>query len=91
MEPVLVVLIVFSSILALTKMNLDFRRSKMISEFSSGSLRTSEIKELIREAVDDAIQPLIEMLEDREKLLTPSEKRLLEEPRHDVSSTESQV
>lgn len=91
MEPVLVVLIVFSSILALTKMNLDFRRSKMISESSSGSLRTSEIKELIREAVDDAIQPLIEMLEDREKLLTPSEKRLLEEPRHDVSSTESQV
>ncbi len=91
MESVLVVLIVFSSILALTKMNLDFRRSKMISESSSGSLRTSEIKELIREAVDDAIQPLMEMVEEREKVLTTSEKRILEEPRHDVSSTESQV
>ncbi|GMQ80890.1 MAG: hypothetical protein BMS9Abin05_0319 [Rhodothermia bacterium] len=89
MESVLVVLIVFSSILLLAKMNLDFRRSKLMSGSASGSLRTSEIKELIREAVDDAIQPLMDKLEDREQLLGQSEHRMLEEPEADFAKTKS--
>ncbi len=90
MEPVFVILIVFSSILLLTKMNLDFKRSKLMSGSANGSLRTSEIKELIREAVDEAIQPILDKLEDREQLLGQSEHRMLEEPEPDSAMEKSQ-
>jgi hypothetical protein len=66
MTPVLIVAIVFSFVALMVKMNLDFKRTQLIDRGSGGhdGLRTSELKALIREAVEEANRPLLERLDD---------------------------
>ena len=80
MEPVFVLIVVFASILMLTKMNLDFKRNKLVSGAGDGSLKQSEIKQLIQDAVDEAIRPVLDKLDEQQKQISVSNQRLLEEP-----------
>jgi len=90
MEPVLIVLIVFTSVLALIKMSLDHKsKTLMAQQGDGGSLGTSELKQLIREAVDEAIEPIIERLDRPEKRLTESDQLLLDEPSAELHSEDS--
>ncbi len=81
MEPVFIVLIVFMSVLAVIKMSLDHKRKALMAhQGDGGSLRTSELKQLIREAVDDALEPIIERLDQQGSGLAEGDHLLLDEP-----------
>jgi len=68
MLPAIVVAVVFGSALMVVKMALDFNRDKMLAESSreGSSLRVSELEELIEAAVEKAVAPLHERLEELE-------------------------
>jgi hypothetical protein len=86
MEEILIPLFAFSFIYLTIKMILDYKKSKLNQ--SSGeadrSLEMSELKALIREAVEEAQEPLfarLEALEGRRPELPPAERApLLEIP-----------
>ena len=88
MEEALVVMIVFGSIIAVVKLILDFQKEKHKARaLSSGSsTTTSELKQLMREAVDEAIEERFGRLEKRlDKLETP---RQLAAPVHHTEEME---
>jgi hypothetical protein len=76
MEPVFVLIVIFSSALLALKLSLDHKRQKMISGSSTegNSLGTGELKRLIREAVDESVFPLLERVEKAETRLDESEQ-----------------
>lgn len=66
-----ILLIVFGSIVFSLKMILDYRRDRITAIGSrpnreEGSLGASELKRLIREAVDDSVRPLTERVRELE-------------------------
>ncbi len=90
MVDVLIVLIVFSSVLAVIKMSFDYKRRALTAhQGDGGSLRTSELKQLIREAVDDALEPIIERLDQQGIGLAGSDQLLLDEASAETLSEES--
>ena len=74
MAPVLIVLIVFSFVAFIVKMGLDHEREKRSLDVSStqNSLTTSELRRMIRDAVDDANQDLKKRLDTVERRLERS-------------------
>lgn len=82
MEPVLVILIVFSFVTIMVKMNLDYKRSKLLHQEGGedNSLRMSELKALIQEAVEEVAAPLHERLE-------ALETRVDEQEAHQIKAT----
>lgn len=88
MTPVFIVAIVFGFVSLIVKMNLDFQREKMGRlPGAEAGLRTSELKALIREAVEEANRPLLDRLDDLEaqlesdrQLIASTPPRLLEGP-----------
>lgn len=90
MEPVLIVLIVFSSVAFMLKTMLDYRRSKLIAgPAEKGTLGTSELRLMIQEAVAEAVQPLVDRLDATENQVNSNSQRMLDEPLRDIESVES--
>lgn len=82
MEDVLLVFIIFGSIVAIVKLALDYAREKQRGSSSAtggSSLTSSELKAIMQEAVDDALD---ERFERFERLLEE-----MEEPRLIPAST----
>ena len=80
MSPVLILLVIFSFVALIVKMAMDHEKEKfkiMGGKNSENSLGTSELKQLIREAVSDAVAeanaPLVARLEklEQRKALPP--------------------
>ncbi len=86
MEDILIPLFAFSFVYLTIKMILDYKKSKLNQSSGAGdrSLEMSELKALIREAVEEAQEPLfarLEALEERRPELPPAERApLLEIP-----------
>ena len=78
MDPfiVLIVAIEVVFIVLMTKIILDYRRAKADREASAMSLTTSELKQLIQEALEETTTPLQQRLDDNERLLALMEERL---------------
>ncbi len=89
MAPVLIVLIVFMSVLAIVKMSFDWSRAHKARLGDGGSLRTSELKQLIREAVGEALEPVIDRLDEQDRRLTDNDRLLLDEPSSETLTEES--
>ncbi len=79
MLPVFILLVIFSFIALMVKMDQDLKREKMRAESGGNSLGTSELRGLIQEAMHDANAPLEERLD-----LIEAHMRQL--PDHDVES-----
>ncbi len=86
-EDIFIPLIFFAFIFMTVRMILLHRRQTLAKKLEaqtstteSGSLRTSELKTLIREAVEEANIPLVERVEAIEHLLEHDAPRLLAEP-----------
>ncbi len=78
MEPVLIVAIIFASLIAMTKMSIDHARWKLSNRqrpelpagsVSGESLTTSELRLLIKQAVEQANQPLRDRIDELEEEL----------------------
>ncbi|MDZ4698739.1 MAG: hypothetical protein SH809_03440 [Rhodothermales bacterium] len=78
MEPVFIVAIVFGTLLAMTKMSIDHARWKLSNRqrpelpagsASGDSLTTSELRQLIEQAVEHANQPLRQRIDELEEEL----------------------
>lgn len=85
MEPILATLIVFGFAAFIVKMGIDYSKWKRQHASGEGatSMRTSELQELVREAVEEANAPLRERLDALQQqleeqrtpsLMSPSEK-----------------
>ncbi|WP_457652081.1 hypothetical protein [Rhodocaloribacter sp.] len=77
MEDILIPLFAFSFVYLTIKMILDYKKSKLnrLSGEGDRSLEMSELKALIREAVEEAQEPLfarLEALEERRPELPPA-------------------
>ena len=80
MEDALIILIIFGSALIAVKLILDFNKEKYRSKAGGGSsLTTSELKNVMREAIEEAVDSRLERLERR--LEEMEEPRLLAAPR----------
>lgn len=81
MIPVFIVLIVFSSVLVVVKMGLDYKRSKLLAppDSGGGSLRTSELEALIQRAVEKSVKPILDRFEETERRLCDHDVLLLDE------------
>ena len=88
MIPVFVVLIVFTFVFGVIKMAFDYNRSKMLTGSGNGgaSLKTSELEALIRGAVEDAVQPILDRLDETDRRLQDHDVHLLDEGRENDSS-----
>ena len=75
-EELIVVFVVFGSALAAIKLILDFAKEKNRAKTSGGSsMTTSELKSVMREAIEEAVDHRLERLEKRLEHL--EEPRLL--------------
>ena len=72
--PIIAIQVVF--IVLMTKIILDYRRAKADREASAMSLTTSELKQIIQEALEETTTPLQQRLDDNERLLALMEQRL---------------
>ena len=73
-------LIIFTFIGSMVKLGLDYRKTKMLANSGGSSLGTTELRDLIRDAVEEANAPLLERLETLEgqlDALPPVERPLL--------------
>lgn len=94
MTPVLIVLIVFGFVATVIKLNLDFKRDKMLSgggEGGESGLRMSELKALIQEAVEAANEPLRAQLDDVTEQLDALQNQLPSAERPQLPQAESDV
>ena len=98
MIEILVPLIVFSSIVAIVKLSLDYKRDKQARELrgGDGSMRLSELKAALREVVEEANAPLVQRVERLERRLPPptSRPRLTaapETPREEAEMKEAEM
>lgn len=77
--PVLIVLIVMMASLAFVKMGLDYSRDKLALENQEGrsdnELGMSELREMIQEAVREAVDPIAERVDHMENRLLPEGER----------------
>jgi len=90
MEPIFALTIVFGSLLLFMKMMFDYRRSKLLSGTSEGtSLGASELKRLIREAVEEGVRPVVDRLDTLEGRLDTREILMLDEPLAETPADES--
>lgn len=90
MEDALIVFIVFGCIVAVVKLALDYARDKQrvrASEGSGSSLTTSELKALMQEAVEDALDERFGRLERR--LEEMQEPRLIPASSEEMDLTEA--
>jgi hypothetical protein len=77
-EEIIIPLIIFSFIALVIKMSLDYAKWRRTHDRpSEQGLRTSELKALIREAVEEANAPLVARLEALEMLEAGEEELLL--------------
>jgi hypothetical protein len=76
MEPVIVIAIVFSAVVAIVKMSLDYNRWKIehragkpLPGANNESLTTSELRLLIQDAMEEANAPIKQRLDQLEEHL----------------------